>query len=516
MGTVVSSGQTFESYTSPRLAPPLNRGLFATIDFDIGGDILHIEKPFLAVLDTDRLTDTCAGCFGAKHLEKVTDVKLRACSACQVPKYCDKTCQVKDWNLGHRLECSIFKALKPRILPINARAILRILLRMSATVKFAYTDRELELFELLESHKNDIHHQNASAWERMTLTSMAVKHYSGTDIELEKLLELSAKLDVNSFSLTTATYDRIGVYIHPYAAIMNHDCEYNSIVGFDGSEMYVKAIRPIKEGEQIFISYVDATNRHDVRQKELLERYYFSCRCARCVREEKHRLEVPDAVSYASALLGSNSASSHTSDELMGTIMRLIKLPWSLLEQPLVALVDEYVATLISENEITSAISAAALRYLHIDPALYSEAHPLRIVHAWVLAKLAIHASASTPVMALEVYGEKPDCAMNKGGEKVSVHALSIAWSVLNRLVTEKGESCVVPALKETIGTAFTQVHEELLRQGTELWETKDEVAAQLTKIDRAARSLVGEQAMKAIKQVLRPEVSSGQLGFYH
>lgn len=90
------------------------------------------------------------------------------------------------------------------------------------------------------------------------------------------------KLDLNSFNLTNALYDRIGLYIHPYAALMNHSCEFNSVVGFDGDVLHVKAIRPIKQNEQIFISYVDATNPSKARRKELSERYYFDCQCAKC------------------------------------------------------------------------------------------------------------------------------------------------------------------------------------------------------------------------------------------
>ncbi|KAL2815376.1 SET and MYND domain protein [Aspergillus granulosus] len=489
-----------QSNTSPEITPRIGRGLFATASFDTGDDVLHIDSPFLAVLETDRLDDTCAGCFGTRYFEKVGDVKLRSCSACQVPKYCDKTCQIKDWNLGHRLECAIFKALKPRILPINARAVLRVLLRMSAPPKFAYSPEELGLFHQLESHIDQIRDQNAPAWERITLSSMAVKHYSGTNIELEKILEFSAKLDVNSFNLTTAVYDRIGVYMHPYAAIMNHDCDYNSVVGFDGSEMYVKAIRPIKQGEQIFISYVDTTNRFPVRNKELLERYYFTCRCKKCLDDEKHPLSVPDVVADAFALLDSKSA-SYECDQLRGTITNLTDISWSLLEQPLVAIVDEYIATLISENEIESAISAAALRYLHIDPGLYPEAHSLRVVHAWVLAKLAIHASTLSPLLVLKVLGGATDGVVYQ--EDVSVNAMFIAWSVLKKLVTGEGESCVVPGLKETIRRAYTHVHEELRKQGTNLWEMNDTIDVEWAKIDRAATSIVGERAIKTVKSPL-------------
>ncbi|KAL2856568.1 SET and MYND domain protein [Aspergillus pseudoustus] len=495
MALTATSQRFFDSNTSPGIASRIGRGLFATADFGIGGDVLHIERPFLAVLETDRLDDTCAGCFGATSSEQGESIKPLPCSGCQVTKYCNKTCQAQDWNLGHRLECPIFKKLKPRILPINARAVLRIILRMSAPPRFAFDPDELNLFDQLESHMDEIRTTNAPVWERITLSSMAVKRYSGTEMELEEILKISAKLDVNSFSLTTAAYDRVGVYLHPYAAIMNHDCNYNAIVGFDGPEMYVKAIRPIKKDDQIFISYVDATNRFSVRNKELLQRFYFTCRCNKCLYEEGEPLELPGAVVDAYALLESDSA-SYEGDQLMGTITNLTDLSWSISEQPLVAIVDEYIATLLSENEIASALSAAALRYLHIDPDLYPEGHSLRVVHAWALANIALHASESRPRTVLKVYGGIIDGSMYQGGE-VSVNTKFIAYSVLNTLVLGGNESCVVPGLKETIRRAYAQLDEELRAQGTHLREEMDRVSGDWAKLDRVALSIVGKHVKR-------------------
>ncbi|KAL2857660.1 SET and MYND domain protein [Aspergillus pseudodeflectus] len=498
-----------DSMTAPGIAPRIGRGLFAVADFDTGDDLLHIQTPFLAVLNTERLGDTCAGCFGKRQFEKTSqEIQLRYCSGCQIPKYCDRTCQVKDWHLGHRFECSIFKALKPRVLPTNARAVLRIILRLAAPARSAYSSKELSLLDQLESHIDEIRDKNTASWERITLSAMAVKHYSGTDMELEEILELSAKLEVNSFSLTTATYDRIGMYMHPYAAIMNHDCHYNAIVGFDGPQMYVKAIRPIKDGEQIVISYVDATNRYSVRKKELLERYYFTCRCDKCLVDEDEPLAMSDAVADAYALLESNSA-TYEGDKLLGIITNLTDNTWSLSDQPLVALVDEYIATLISEGEMESAMSAAALRYKYIDPDIYSEAHSLRVVHAWALAKIAIHIAHTSVMAVLKVYGYTTADGVVHQGEKIVVNPGMIAWSVLNSLVFEGHGSCVVPGLKDIIRRTYTQVHDEFLEQGTDMREMNDRVRIEWEKVERAAKSIVGDRTMTPINAPLLPTADS-------
>jgi SET and MYND domain-containing protein len=75
--------------TEPRPAPDgMGNGLFATSDIKIGEDVVHAKVPFVAVLDSPRLEDTCSGCFGKMQMEGGTD--LKACTGCRVVKYCDR------------------------------------------------------------------------------------------------------------------------------------------------------------------------------------------------------------------------------------------------------------------------------------------------------------------------------------------------------------------------------------------------------------------------------------------
>lgn len=70
-------------------------GLFATRDFDLGNEVLSIKTPFAAVLATEKLDDTCAGCFKSasdegRSAENPQIVTVRACTGCKVVKYCDR------------------------------------------------------------------------------------------------------------------------------------------------------------------------------------------------------------------------------------------------------------------------------------------------------------------------------------------------------------------------------------------------------------------------------------------
>lgn len=83
--------------TVPGPAPNgMGNGLFATGDITVGGDVVHAKTPFVAVLDSPRLEDTCSGCFGKRQMEGNSD--LKACTGCRVVKYCDRVSLLSYFN----------------------------------------------------------------------------------------------------------------------------------------------------------------------------------------------------------------------------------------------------------------------------------------------------------------------------------------------------------------------------------------------------------------------------------
>ncbi|KAL4888946.1 hypothetical protein BDV59DRAFT_187581 [Aspergillus ambiguus] len=473
---------TISTKTKPDQASDgLGNGLFATQRINTGEDVLHIPSPFVAVLETQRLTDTCSGCFGKRQLENETETK--ACTGCQVVRYCDKTCQSKDWKAGHSLECSIFSKLQPRVLPVNARAVLRIVQR---SARHKYTPEELDLFAQLETHEQDIRHENGPQWERITLSAKAVKAYSRADMSEDMISAIGAKLDVNSFNMTTALYDRTGLYLHPYAALINHSCDYNTVIGFDGDELFAKAIRPIQPDEQIFISYVDATNPVPRRQKELRERYFFDCRCTACTAHQEQLVSpaVDQAQQTAYTLMEVATAAGvdpAESVEALGSAMRTLResnsTSWPVEKQPLVSLRDELVASLLAARRFKTAFVQAAVRVVRVDPVVYPRrAHPIRQLHAWTLARLAIHLSQGVEGGELVA-----------GGLEVESFELDfglLIWSVLSGLVDREAESCAVPGFKRMVREAFGEVHREFVAGGLDPRTMGDAIRREWGKVD--------------------------------
>lgn len=59
-----------------------------------------------------------------------------------------------------------------------------------------YSSEELDQFLQLGTHIKDIRDQSASQWERISLSSKAIKAYSGTDMSEEVISAMGAKVRI--------------------------------------------------------------------------------------------------------------------------------------------------------------------------------------------------------------------------------------------------------------------------------------------------------------------------------
>lgn len=75
--------------------------------------------------------------------------------------------------------------------------------------------------------------------------------------------------------------------VFPEIARMNHDCRANADYYFDHNTLtqYIHAIRPIKKGEEITLSYINPRMRHEARKRKLQRIWGFQCVCHLCTRK---------------------------------------------------------------------------------------------------------------------------------------------------------------------------------------------------------------------------------------
>lgn len=65
----------------------------------------------------------------------------------------------------------------------------------------------------------------------------------------------------NTIQLSDALGDTsLGIGFDPVLCSANHSCEPNAAVVFNQPKLVLRAITPVKKGDEIFIKYVDVTN----------------------------------------------------------------------------------------------------------------------------------------------------------------------------------------------------------------------------------------------------------------
>lgn len=93
-------------------------------------------------------------------------------------------------------------------------------------------------------------------------------------------------MSTNAFRVTLPDDTPIGICFEPKMALANHSCSPSAVVVFDGRAVSIRALNKIKQGEEIFVSYIDPTSTRDKRRKELHYRYFFECICEKCTNDE--------------------------------------------------------------------------------------------------------------------------------------------------------------------------------------------------------------------------------------
>ena len=89
---------------------------------------------------------------------------------------------------------------------------------------------------------------------------------------------------MNAFTFVSPTHEPIGIAIDPLVSVANHSCDPNCIIMCDGPSVFIRTLKPMKEGEEITISYCESNQPYWKRQQGLKAKYYFDCRCSKCAQ----------------------------------------------------------------------------------------------------------------------------------------------------------------------------------------------------------------------------------------
>jgi len=86
---------------------------------------------------------------------------------------------------------------------------------------------------------------------------------------------------------TASKKESIGAALDLVTATINHSCDPNAFVFFEGNQLRVRSLKRIPAGGEITICYVDPTIDVVMRQELLKLDHFFDCNCSRCKAENK-------------------------------------------------------------------------------------------------------------------------------------------------------------------------------------------------------------------------------------
>ncbi|QSZ32902.1 hypothetical protein DSL72_002483 [Monilinia vaccinii-corymbosi] len=275
----------------------LGNGLFSTVDLHPGDAIIIIHKPLLLIAENQATQRVCANCF----VEGGEGVNLEPCSQCGVVRFCGDDCEKSSFKPEgfHKAECGFLgsknqnpfehsqaqisaqaitnpaSAMK-NMLPTAVRATIQLVSRPSTLAK------DSPFMELI-SHEDELR-KNQSKWDDILLQAHAVTNFLQLKPQFVKdAVESLCRLSTNAFRVESNIGNGpIGICLDPLLARANHRCHPNSSITFDGKRATLRALSPIAKGEQVFLSYIDETQRREVRQAALAETWFFNCNCDRC------------------------------------------------------------------------------------------------------------------------------------------------------------------------------------------------------------------------------------------
>ena len=468
--------------TEIKPSPLSGRGLFTTARITPGSPLLTLDRPLITALDPTRIPDTCSYCFAWTELPILSGAgpnqttTVNWCTGCKKVKYCSRACQSRAWKATHKRECKVF-AQQDELIPNVVVAVMQMMDGLEQGKE------EYQALLQLENHRDEFEKAGGKRLEAMRLMAhtalkMLVGEDKGKVESMQPVLMAMCALMCNSSRLVTATFDPLGLALDPRSAAINHSCEPNAVVVFDGAKMSVRALEGMKEGEEVVISYVDSSGPHGVRQAELRDQYFFTCECKKCKREAKavatdgflppgpdfdEKIKVIDAMipqietdpAWPRHILGSSARDKQLSalqfyaySFLQGPdsvsqpndatrLRKPIQICrntgiWPLTRAPLPGLYQQYAVACLSAKRYNEALVGMIRLHFLIDPAVYPQPHhPVRVVHAWTLATLA---------KALSGEQDSPFCqALQTCGVDLSMLFLGLLFEIREQVPKSHG-----------------------------------------------------------------------------
>ncbi|KAL0274623.1 UNVERIFIED_CONTAM: hypothetical protein PYX00_002712 [Menopon gallinae] len=287
------------------------------------GEILVVEKPYSCILVPNHLYTHCAHCFQRSF-------NLIPCPDCVTSMYCSDKC-LEDSKEGHKIECRVLEIVTA------LEASTMELLSLRTLIDASQQGQTLgELFkELNESDTNgeetpynsDDHiniYKLVGNTEKRDSSDVLCKSLSasiivyildkiGNFFELHSgkkkeqlmcaagglILRYLQSMPCNAHEISEYcddSYEEIGAGAYATLSLINHSCDPNVVRHSYGNMLALRAIRPIKKGEQLLdnYGYHYAVLSLYERRMSLMSQYFFECACEACEKNWPQQQDLPE------------------------------------------------------------------------------------------------------------------------------------------------------------------------------------------------------------------------------
>tara|TARA_R110002050_G_scaffold148425_4_gene274622 strand:- start:163 stop:621 length:459 start_codon:yes stop_codon:yes gene_type:complete len=111
-------------------------------------------------------------------------------------------------------------------------------------------------------------------------------HWPDSAHSVDSITMVFGQFMSNALVMSDAEQKETGAALYQLLSLVNHSCKPNSVCVFGKyGEATLRAVRDLKEGEEITIGYVDLAMRGVERRGELKKGFSFTCMCPLCVKQ---------------------------------------------------------------------------------------------------------------------------------------------------------------------------------------------------------------------------------------
>ena len=268
-----------------------NFGVFAKCDIREGDTILDTRSIW-----TDyrtRVGDNCCSACCQSVPEKLA-IQMKCCNS----KFCTDVCKQEATDTYHDVICGkdfswLYRACKEADQFYSDKAPLMMVKILATAIHLNCKPLKVPCVRTLQANYDNVSLSKFTLFDNIVapiqiLETLGVDIFADLKFDSWAIQTVITRIENNRVGKKTLGNRKYST-VDPLFCFFNHSCTPSATFKFVGGSTFttVKALRDIKKGEEICISYVDPRLPGSVRRDKIWKRIGRACHCLRCSRERE-------------------------------------------------------------------------------------------------------------------------------------------------------------------------------------------------------------------------------------